>query len=129
MNLIKIQKNLSKVTITRNSIGSLEVFDWKENEITLSIIKRANFITCLILEEISFPLSFISLFENLKELYLKSFYLPTNHKEHWESLSTTFLPNLQIFHCEPKFPELTLYLDLISKFIQNSCKFTQIIIK
>ncbi|RIA96995.1 hypothetical protein C1645_814650 [Glomus cerebriforme] len=121
-NFIKVQENLSEVTITHGPTDLWMYYDWKGNEIINTIIERANLITCLILGDIYFPLSFLSLFGNLKELYLKSLYF----NENWESLSEIFLPNLQILHFEQKNSELSL----LTKFIQNnSSELLQIIIK
>ncbi|CAG8680234.1 1956_t:CDS:1 [Funneliformis caledonium] len=126
LNLLKVQNHLSEVTITSDSVETWKC-EWEDIEIIRSIITKANLITHLTLENIFIPLSFVSLFENLKELNLINFYLQT--KNHWEPLFTTFLPNLQKFHCEPKLPEITLYLDVISKFVRNSCELSQIILR
>ncbi|GBB88243.1 hypothetical protein RclHR1_01480008 [Rhizophagus clarus] len=122
--LIKVQKNLSEVTITHGSYDLWMNYDWKESDVTNIIIERANLITCLILEDIYFPLSFLSSFVNLKELFLKS--ISINFKENWNPLSEIILPNLQIFHFEPKNSDMKL----ISKFIHNnSLELIQIKIK
>lgn len=107
--LIKVQKSISEVIVTH---GSYDPYDWEESDVISIIIERANLITCLTLEDIYFPLSFLSLFINLKELFLKSIHF----KENWNSLSEIFLPNLQIFHFEPK----NFDMKLISKFIFNN---------
>ncbi|CAI2174887.1 14496_t:CDS:1 [Funneliformis geosporum] len=126
LNLLKVQKNLSEVTITSDSVETWKC-EWGDIETIYTTITKANLITHLTLENIFIPLSFVSLCENLKELNLINVYLQT--KKYWEPLSTTFLPNLQKFHCEPKLPDITLYPDVISKFIQNSCELSQIILR
>ncbi|PKY14595.1 hypothetical protein RhiirB3_426614 [Rhizophagus irregularis] len=107
--LIKVQKNISEVIVTN---GSYDPYDWEESDVISIIIERANSITHLTLEDIYFPLSFLSLFVNLKELFLKSIHF----NEHWNPLSEICLPNLQMFHFEPKNSDMKL----ISKFIYNN---------
>uniref|UniRef100_U9T6J8 F-box domain-containing protein n=1 Tax=Rhizophagus irregularis (strain DAOM 181602 / DAOM 197198 / MUCL 43194) TaxID=747089 RepID=U9T6J8_RHIID len=58
-NLIKVQKNISEVIVTN---GSYDPYDWEESDVISIIIERANSITHLTLEDIYFPLSFLSLF-------------------------------------------------------------------
>jgi hypothetical protein len=120
--LIKVQNNLSEVTITHGTPDLWKHYDWKENDVTNIIIERANLITNLTLEDLYFPLTFLSLFVNLKELYLKSIHF----EENWNPLSEIFLSNLQIFHFEPKISDMKLIIKFINN---NSNELTQIKIK
>ncbi|CAB5375482.1 uncharacterized protein OCT59_017381 [Rhizophagus irregularis] len=115
--LIRVQRNLSNLTICNKISPSAHFDPWIEGEIGTALMEMSNSITHLDLEKEKFPLDSLSNFNNLIELSLKYTGNENFQQKDWLPLSKISLKKLEKFYFESKSP---IYLEIFVDFIKNS---------
>ncbi|RIA97170.1 hypothetical protein C1645_871540 [Glomus cerebriforme] len=115
--LIKVQRNLSHLTICNKISPSAHFDPWIEGAIGFALMEISNSITHLDLEKEKFPLDSLSNFNNLVELSLKYSGNENFQYNDWLPLTKISLKNLEKFYFESKSP---IWLEIFIDFIKNS---------
>jgi hypothetical protein len=115
--LIRVQRNLSQLTICNKISPSAHFDPWIEGAVGFALMEMSNSITHLDLEKEKFPLDSLSNFNNLIELSLKYTGNDNFQQKDWLPLSKISLKKLEKFYFESKSP---IYLEIFVDFIKNS---------
>ncbi|GBB83365.1 hypothetical protein RclHR1_01010006 [Rhizophagus clarus] len=115
--LIRVQRNLSQLTICNKISPSAHFDPWIEGAVGFALMEMSNSITHLDLEKEKFPLDSLSNFSNLVELCLKYTGNENFQQKDWLPLSKISLKKLEKFYFESKSP---IYLEIFVDFIKNS---------